>query len=307
MQLEYLRYFAELERCRSISQAAENLFVSSQGLGKAIRALEGERGYKLIERSSKGVALTFSGEVFLKHAKAMLVEYQDAVVEMSGSDEGESAGQTGLPWIITPYIMNSATALMGGVTDSYSKYNMVELPFNQAIDKLERDDAYYAVTCELFPESQDTIARRNLVFVSWFLVRPGIIWSGECPVRDPEGATFSEIDHLPKAVLSDKSIDHFYRSRLGNEVFSNVRFSAGSWHPLIEFVQTQRAVGLFDTFALESLRRSGDGRIDRLHFTPLHEPDLSFAVGFLYSREKGMPDAYRAHLNLTKIAYTGCY
>lgn len=39
MRIEVLEYFLEIAECRSFSQASSNLFISQQGLSKAMRAL----------------------------------------------------------------------------------------------------------------------------------------------------------------------------------------------------------------------------------------------------------------------------
>ena len=44
MRIEVLEYFLEIAECRSFSQASSNLFISQQGLSKAMRALESELG-----------------------------------------------------------------------------------------------------------------------------------------------------------------------------------------------------------------------------------------------------------------------
>ena len=59
-----MRYFVELANAGSFSAAARNLFISPQGLNKAIGTIEREFGSKLVERNRHGIVLTPEGKVF---------------------------------------------------------------------------------------------------------------------------------------------------------------------------------------------------------------------------------------------------
>ena len=58
MRTEDLKYVIEVYKTRSISKAAERLNISSQGLGKALRAFEEDLGCELFTRDFKGVQPT---------------------------------------------------------------------------------------------------------------------------------------------------------------------------------------------------------------------------------------------------------
>lgn len=72
MNLQHLRFAVEVARSRSISKAAENLYVSQPFLSKAIRELERDIGLDIFNRTSKGVVPTRKGEEFLIHAQELL-------------------------------------------------------------------------------------------------------------------------------------------------------------------------------------------------------------------------------------------
>ena len=72
MDIQQLKYAVEVERCGSISRAAEALFVSQPFLSKAVRELEGELGLELFNRSPRGVSPTKRGAVFLAEAKELI-------------------------------------------------------------------------------------------------------------------------------------------------------------------------------------------------------------------------------------------
>ena len=72
MNLMQLRYAVEVDRTRSISRAAEALFMGQPNLSRAIRELEQGLGVTLFRRTSKGISPTPEGEEFLREARSIL-------------------------------------------------------------------------------------------------------------------------------------------------------------------------------------------------------------------------------------------
>ena len=86
MNTIHLRYALEVERTRSISRAAENLFMAQPNLSKAIHELEKSLGITIFERTSKGVVPTPNGIEFLSSAKRVLSELE-RMQEIGNSEE----------------------------------------------------------------------------------------------------------------------------------------------------------------------------------------------------------------------------
>ncbi len=72
MELRHLRYFVATAEERSITRAAERLWIAQPGLSTQIRRLESELGIRLFERHTRGVDLTAAGELFLSRARETL-------------------------------------------------------------------------------------------------------------------------------------------------------------------------------------------------------------------------------------------
>lgn len=72
MRIEQLYYFLEIAKCRSMSQAAKNLFIRKSTLSNAIHSLENELQQELFVRSSRGVSLTSFGESILQSVEQMI-------------------------------------------------------------------------------------------------------------------------------------------------------------------------------------------------------------------------------------------
>ncbi len=76
MNTQYFRYALEVEKTGSITQAANNLFMSQPTLSKAIKDMEETVGFPIFRRTSRGVVPTHRGTEFLAHARKIASEVQ---------------------------------------------------------------------------------------------------------------------------------------------------------------------------------------------------------------------------------------
>lgn len=74
MNTNHIRYIYEIFKCGSMSKAAENCFVSQPYLSKIVKSIEKELGFKLLDRSTRGVTFTEDGERFIESAEVILRE-----------------------------------------------------------------------------------------------------------------------------------------------------------------------------------------------------------------------------------------
>ncbi|HHW48689.1 MAG TPA: LysR family transcriptional regulator [Clostridiaceae bacterium] len=89
MNLIHLKYAIEVEKTRSITKAAENLFMGQPNLSRAIRELEQNIGIQIFKRTSRGVIPTAQGKEFLGYAKNILeqVEKIESLYHPAQSDK----------------------------------------------------------------------------------------------------------------------------------------------------------------------------------------------------------------------------
>lgn len=62
MTLQQCRYIMEIERCRSLTEAAKRLFVTQPSITKAVRELEKELGITILKRTNRGIDFTPEGK-----------------------------------------------------------------------------------------------------------------------------------------------------------------------------------------------------------------------------------------------------
>jgi len=72
MNIDQLRYFADLAKTNSITNTAKRMFISQQALSESIKRLENEVGCTLVNRSKTGVEFTDDGKLILNYAQQIL-------------------------------------------------------------------------------------------------------------------------------------------------------------------------------------------------------------------------------------------
>jgi len=78
MELRQLAYFDAVVRHGSFTKAAQRLHVAQPAVSAQIRRLESELGTALLERTTRRVALTHAGELFLSRARQVLAQLDAA-------------------------------------------------------------------------------------------------------------------------------------------------------------------------------------------------------------------------------------
>lgn len=77
LKIEQLYYLTQVAKYGSINKAAEHLYITSAAISKSIDHMEKECGYKLLERTYRGVKLTDKGKAVVKLAEQMLAIHDD--------------------------------------------------------------------------------------------------------------------------------------------------------------------------------------------------------------------------------------
>lgn len=79
MTIKQIEYLIELAQTLNFNQAAENLFISQPTLSYQIKSIEEEIGFKIFDRTKKGVTITPAGEQFLTSLRNIQSLYRNAL------------------------------------------------------------------------------------------------------------------------------------------------------------------------------------------------------------------------------------
>lgn len=83
MELRQLVYFEAVVRHGGFTKAAQKLRVAQPAVSAQIRRLEAELGALLLERTTRRVALTYAGELFLARARQVLEQLDGARADLA--------------------------------------------------------------------------------------------------------------------------------------------------------------------------------------------------------------------------------
>jgi DNA-binding transcriptional LysR family regulator len=86
MKTEQLRSFVAVCETGNFTKAAQQLYTTQPAVTKHIEALERDLGFKLLERSTRSVALTAAGETFLVTARQALATLDEGIAAASAQD-----------------------------------------------------------------------------------------------------------------------------------------------------------------------------------------------------------------------------
>lgn len=91
MEIKELNYLIAIAEEKSISKAADRLYMAQSSLSQFLQTMESNLDSKLFVRTSKGVRLTEAGNIMVKYAYATLAEYhrtQDEIQDLKELKSG---------------------------------------------------------------------------------------------------------------------------------------------------------------------------------------------------------------------------
>ena len=88
MNLLHLKYAVEIANTKSISRAAENLYMGQPNLSRAIKELEENLHITIFNRTSKGITVTPEGEEFLQYARRIIGQVEEVDRWLSAPQSG---------------------------------------------------------------------------------------------------------------------------------------------------------------------------------------------------------------------------
>jgi DNA-binding transcriptional LysR family regulator len=105
--LRQIRYFVAVAEHGSVSATAQAISISQSTITETIQELEADLGFRLFERHARGVELTLKGHQFLRHARKILTDVQDARRALRGEiAEGSGKLALGVTPLVAGYVMS---------------------------------------------------------------------------------------------------------------------------------------------------------------------------------------------------------
>ena len=218
--LQQLKYVIEVSRSRSISKAAQNLFISQPSLSNAIKELENELGIVIFLRTNKGIILTTEGSEFLGYARQ--------VVEQASLLENRYSNTQPLQQHFSVSAQHYAFAVSAFVR-LLKEYNQEEFEFTlketktyeiiadvknlrSEIGILYVNDFNKKVIYKFLEEG-------NLIFQQLFEANPHVFISAQNPLAKQDFVTLSDLMPYPYLSFEQGDYNSFYFSE---EILSTI-------------------------------------------------------------------------------------
>ncbi len=163
--LKQIQTFMEVARQRSVSKAAERLFVTQPAVSMQIRQLEEAFGVPLIEPLGRTIQLTHAGEAFLAHAIAAMGELKDLEAHMA-EHVGLKKGRIDLAVVSTakyfiPMLLVRFNKLFQGIDIQLkidNRENILGLMARNEADLVVMGRAPATLDCEATPFASNPLA-----------------------------------------------------------------------------------------------------------------------------------------------------
>ena len=218
--LQQLKYVIEVSRSRSISKAAQNLFISQPSLSNAIKELENEIGIAIFLRTNKGIILTTEGSEFLGYARQ--------VVEQAALLENRYSNTQPLQQHFSVSAQHYAFAVSAFVR-LLKEYNQEEYEFTL------RETKTYEIIADVKNLRSEIgilyvndfnkkviykfLEEGNLIFHRLFEANPHVFISAQNPLAKQDFVTLSDLIPYPYLSFEQGDYNSFYFSE---EILSTI-------------------------------------------------------------------------------------
>lgn len=294
--LNDLMYFAKVIEHGGFSAAGQQLGIPKSRLSRRVAELEARLGVRLLQRTTRKLALTETGERFLSHCQAMLLEAeqaQEAVASLSSEPRGRirvscpsELARAGLHQVISTFLLSHPLVQLDVILTN-RRVDLVQEGIDVALRVRDQSD-----------EDPSLIARQLAPATAYLVATPALLHNHDI-------ATPDDLQQLPAlgAVGVDRRIHHLLKNRSGlrREVTFEARLSIEDFD-----IRREAALQGLGFTMLPHTKCATDlqaGRLVRLL------PDWELPSGHLqavYPHRRGMLPAVRAWLDhLTHAATNG--
>ena len=128
-----LNAFVQAAGARSFTVAGRQLGVSASAIGKAVARMEDRLGVRLFHRSTRSIALTAEGSLFLERCRRIFSEIEAAELELSQTQEAPR----GTLRVSLPLVATLMMPTLVGFMRAYPKISL-DLDFSdRVVDVIE--------------------------------------------------------------------------------------------------------------------------------------------------------------------------
>lgn len=289
MDVQALRYFVEVARQGGFTRASQTLHVTQPAISKMVKALEEELGTPLLLRERRRVTLTDAGQIVLERAEGVLDTLrgiEEEVAELAELRRGKL--RIGMPPItgvtfFAPLLAEYHQAYPGIVLElrEEGSHHLEALVMNRELDVggvvLPTDEDAFGT----MPFVKDQL--KAVLHPSHPLARERSI-----TLRQLESTPF--VLYRPEFALHGHILEACRRSGFKPTVVSE----SSHWDFIVATVKANLGVALLPNTLCRGLDRR------EVRSVPLTEPTIPWDVALIWRKDRHLPPATRAWLDLAR-------
>lgn len=208
MNLLHFKYAVEIDKTKSISKAAESLYMGQPNLSRAIKELEENLGITIFRRTSKGIITTTEGEEFLEYARKITSQVEEVEAIYKKGKKGKQKLSVCVPR--ASYISYALAEI--------SKKIQKDLPatiFYKETNSMQTINSLITNECNIgiirFQASFDKYFKalfneKNLIHETITEFNYVLITSKDSPLAQKDDITFSELSDYIEITHSDSYV-----------------------------------------------------------------------------------------------------
>jgi DNA-binding transcriptional LysR family regulator len=280
VNFEQMEYIVNVANEKSITKAAEKLFISPSGMSQSITQLENELGIKIFNRSKQGVTPTFEGKIVISKAVALLKTIKELNTEIY---DYKNSNQTHLKIITAPTFSYVIQETMVKFNSRYRDitFEFVEQNPTDIIQNFNKENYDFAL---IHASINELKKEKNICFEHIHEGHICIAVGKNSPYFSFDYVTLSDLVHS-KFVMYNSS-DYKKVLKLIKLNPNQVLIRSNSSSLLFELVKESQAVLFLHDFSLKHSPMVKNGEIKII---PLREENY-FPIDFwlIYLETKGL-------------------
>ena len=273
MRIEQLQHLLAIAKWRSMSQAAQQLYLNPSTLSTSVKNLEDELGFSIFARTPQGVSVTLLGQEVLAFAERTCQDFE----KLKKLTLNKTAVSGSITILASPAACN--TIMLRIMTAFKKRYPHINLHIderypNLVLKGLEAGDAQIGLANSLLSQQNKLSSfadKHHLHLVELGQDRLRGYVSVDSPLARGQAVTLAEIKDFPLA---------YYHEYLANNTipelseFDNI-FGVSDRESIKKVVIDNNAVAIFP-----ALMELGDPYIDRGAIVPIDILDLHYPLAY---------------------------
>lgn len=294
MRIESLTLFLAIIQTGSFRRAAQDMYISQQGLSKSIQSLESELNCTLFDRSSKRVSLTDAGRLLEPYARSIVESSHEFETELTGYHQAIARQLSKhLTILASPLVTNR---IFYSLRKELAAAGLDDItPIERSLSKIVRhimsaEEPEFALVDIITDDVQPLLDDHpGLIYDQVYSIRITVLGAPELLPSDRSEITIEELKAFPIAYQNAPNVNHFIEEILKIDP-DNVVMRVSNASMIYDAVRKGEAVTFGDDFT-----DYADDHYKGLISIPISDIAPT-SLGFIYRADRPLSDDERAYI-----------